>query len=146
MDHTTVPPLSLRSFTSLGSFSWTWSIAMIRSPPCTRRNHSLQRSAKGSKFHHGKGHTFGSIHSLGTGTQDTYVQSFLMPIHDPRMNVEEWERNGHSSRDHKRNPSALGFKSHLQQAKLEHDQKALSLSSSGTLSPFHGVALRVRVD
>jgi hypothetical protein len=62
---------------------------MIRSPPCTRRNHSPKDQQKGaSSIMESDTRLIPSIH-WGTGTQDTYVQSFLMPIHDPRMNVEE---------------------------------------------------------
>ena len=48
-----------------------------------------QRSTKGGNSIMEKGHTLGFIHSLGTGTQDTYNLSHSYPW--PILDLSEWE-------------------------------------------------------
>ena len=48
-----------------------------------------QRSTKGGNSIMEKGHTLGFIHSLGTGTQDTYNLSHSYPW--PMLDLLEWE-------------------------------------------------------
>jgi hypothetical protein len=89
----------------LGSFSWTWRINMIRSP-YRHRNHTIKDQQK-EEVPSWKRDTLGFIHSLGTGTQDTYNLSHSYP--DPYWIVGM--RNDQSSRDHKKSPTP-GLTSH----------------------------------
>lgn len=53
-----------------------------------------QRSAKGSKFHHGKWHTFDSIHSLGNRNtryvRTIFSHAYPWPTHECRGMREKW--------------------------------------------------------
>lgn len=87
------PPLSLRSFTSLGSFSWTWSIAMIRSPPCTRRNHSPKDQQKGASSSWKGTHVW--FHPFIGNRNTRYVRTIFShaypwPTHECRGMREKW--------------------------------------------------------
>jgi hypothetical protein len=93
--------IAIRSCTSLGSFSWTWRIAMIRSPHADIAIKTLKKDQHKEQVPSCKrgAHLSFSIHSFIGSMNTRYMQSFsfLSMTHAWIFGM----RNDQSSRDHK---------------------------------------------